>query len=264
MTAAANRKVINMDAVKKYHETATTYRKSLREAWDAYGKGYERLQGYKGSERYDRELKELQDERDAAIEAAREKARGSFGTTIGYMRKAIEAQPATAPTAEQMAMLNALQMRDHVEADEIVRAARQMSGVDMAVRVLDEIAEKNGKHGLVDEYMGAAGRATRAVDRLAGNANSMLKLTRPDGLQKRHEAHHAAKWGGAWDERHEGIELRGDSNGYSLSHVDRDFKDERETAIELGGVGGHYSEFRSMVNYDPTIKPGLQKTWGEV
>lgn len=253
-----------MDAVKKYHEITKEHRDALKKAWSDYEAGYERLEGFKGSERYDTELTELQDKRDEAVKAAHEKARGRYDTVIKYMRKAIEAQPAQTPTAEQMTMLTALQMREKVEADEIVKAAEQMRGVDMAVKVLDEIAVKNGKHGLVSEYMGATGRASAAVDRLVKNANQMLKLTRPDSLQKRHEAHHVARWGGEWDERHEGIELHGDSNDYAFINIDRDFKDERETACELGGVEGFYPEFRSTVNYDPGAKPGMQKLWGEV
>lgn len=253
-----------MDAVKKYHEITKEHRDALKKAWSDYEAGYKHLEGYKGSERYDRELTELQDKRDEAIKTAHEKARGRYDTVIKYMRKAIDAQPARTPTVEQMAILNALQMREHVEADEIIKAAEQMRGVDIAVKVLDEIAIRNGKHNLVSEYMGTTGRVAAAVDRLASNANSILNLTRPDGTQKRHEAHYTAKWGGDWDERHEGIKLHGGSNNYALSHVDRDFKDERETAYELGGVEGFYPEFRSTVNYDPTIKKGLQKTWGEV
>lgn len=253
-----------MDAVKKYHEVTKEHRDALKKAWSDYEAGYNRLQGYKGSERYEKELAELQDNRDAAIKAAHEKARGRFDTITKYMRKAIDSQPATAPTPEQMAMLNALQMREHVEPDEIVKAAEQMRGVDMAVRVLDEIAEKNGRHGLVNDYMGAAGRASAGVDSLVSKANLMLKLNRPDSIEQRHKAHHVARWGGEWDERHEGVALQGDSNDYALTIVDRDFKDERETACELGGVGGFYKEFRSTVNYDPGAKPGMQKLWGEV
>lgn len=253
-----------MDAVKKYHETAKEYRKSLQEAWSAYEAGYKRIERYKGGKDYDKDLAKLQDTRDAAIKAAQDKARGSFDTIIKYMRKAIESAPMQTPTAEQMTIVNALKMRDKVEADELRKAAEQMRGVDVAVKVLDEIAAKNGHPGIMGEYMGAAGRAEKAVNELVSSANLMLRLTRPDGISTRHAAHHAAKWGGEWDARHEGVELRGDSNDYALSAVDRDFKDERETACALGGVEGFYKEFRSTVNYNPGVKDGLQKLWGEV
>ena len=254
-----------MDAVKKYHEITKEYRQSLKTAWDAYGKGYERLQGYKGSERYDKELTELQDERDAAIKAAREKAGGRYDTVLRYMRKAIDAQPAKAPTDEQMRIVNAFKMREHVEADELVKAAEQMRGVDMAVKVLDEVAKANGYHNRLDEYMGATGRASAAVDRLTSSAKHILTITRTDAAKKRHEAHHVMKWGGEWDERHEGMGIdRDPAADYALNPIDHDYTNERDTACELGGVEGFYSEFRSTVNYDPGAKPGMQKLWGEV
>lgn len=267
MTAATNRKARKMDAVKTYYEVSTEYRKSLKTAWDEYHKGHERLQAYKGSEGYEKELAEIQDKRDAAIKAARDKAEGRYKTVISYMRKAIEAQPAQTPTEEQMRTLTALKMREKVSVDELEKVAEQMRGVDMAVSVLDEIAQKNGSApGRFGEYMGATGRASAAVDKLVSDANLTLKLTRPDSGKQRHEAHHAAKWGGEWDERHEGIALNpmDSSNSYALSHVDRDFKDEREMMREFADVGDRYSEFRSTVNYNPGVKPGLQKIWGEV
>ena len=253
-----------MDAVKKYHKTAKEYRKSLQDAWSAYEAGYKRIERYKGGKEYDKDLARLQDTRDAAIKAAQEKARGEFTSVVKYMRRAIECAPMQTPTSEQMNIVNALKMRDRVEADELRKAAELMRGVDVAVKVLDEIASKSGHHGIMGEYMGAAGRAEKAVNALASSAKLMLKLNRPDSIKQRHKAHHAARWGGDWDERHEGVALHGDSNNFALTIVDRDFKDERETACELGGVGGFYPEFRSMVNYDPVEKPGMQKLWGEV
>lgn len=252
-----------MDAVKKYHETAKEYRSSLVAAWEAYDKGYKNLERYKGGRDYDKELTALQDKRDEAIRAAQAKARQSFKVITDYMRRAIEAQPVKAPTTAQMNVLTALKMRETVEGDEIIKAAEQMRGVDVAVKVLDELAFKNGKPGIVTEYMGATGRAERGVNELISSANLLLTLTRPNGWEQRAKAHHATKWGGDFDERHAGVKMYDDSSRLVLSTVDKDFKDERETMRELGGIKD-YAEFRSVVNRDPMIKAGLQEAWGEV
>ena len=237
-----------MNTVEHYHDITRTYRGKLREIWDNYQKGYKLIEGYKGSNRYKKELAKLQEKRDEAIKAAQDNARGRYVVVLREMKKGVEKHPAKAPTPEQMNMVNALKMREKVESDELVRAAEQMRGVDLAVHVLDEIATANGYHGLLDDYMGDTARAEKAVKALGSSAELTLTLTRPDGAEARRKSRHIYKWGGEWDERHEGIELHGTSNRPALSHVDRDFKDARETVCELGGVEGHYQSFCNIVN----------------
>lgn len=254
-----------MDAVREYYEAATGYREALQKAWSAYLSGYENLKRYEGGKEYETDLAKLQDKRDEAIKAAKDKAASAFEHVLGYMRKAVASAPIEAPTDAQMAILSALKMREAVEPDELVKAAEQMRGVDLCVKVLAEIAAKNGHPTIVDEYMGAAGRAERAVGELTTSARLMLDLNRPDSIEQRHLAHHYVKFGGEFDPKHEGVEALGRSSSYALSAVDRDFADEREMMHELGNVAeGGFTEFRSIVNRNPYVKADAQKAWGEI
>lgn len=252
-----------MDACLKYHETANGYREAIRAAWQTYENVCKRLETYSDSKGAASELRAAQDARDEAIRAAQGRASHEFDSVLAYMREAVEHAPMAAPTQEQMAIVSALSMRENVTADELRKAGEQLRGVDVAVAVLDEIAQKNGYPGIVAEFMGATGRASRAVAELTESARLMVGLTRPDGVEARHRANHYRRHGGEFDKRHEGVDPFGPSSAYGLSAVDRDFTDERETMRELGGVG-NFTEFRSIVNNSPTIKPGLQEAWGEV
>lgn len=254
-----------MDAVHEYFAIATGYREALQKAWSAYLSGYENLKRYEGGKEYETDLAKLQDKRDEAIKAAKDKAAHDFDHVLGYMRDAISVAPMEQPTTEQMNTVSALKMRERVEADELIRAAETMRGVDVCVKVLDEVAAKNGYHGLLNDYMGAIGRAETAVNELASSAKLMCSLARPDSIEQRHLAHHYVKFGGEFDARHEGVEPLGPSSAYALTAVDRDFADEREMMHELGNVAeGGFTEFRSIVNRSKYFTDEAQRRWGQI
>lgn len=252
-----------MDNVKRYYETARDYRKGLREAWGAYEEKHEELQGFQGTDRYRDDLAKAQDERDARIRALQDQARTGFNSILAAMRTNIANAPMTAPTAEQMAILQALQMRESVDVDELRKAGEQLKGVDVAVKALDEIGAKHGHMHAVDEFMGATARAERAVDELTRSAQQMVTLTRPDGLEARHRARHFEKWGGEFDAKHEGMNPHSPESRMSLTLVDKDFANEREAMYAFGGVK-EFNEFRSIVNRDKMLTEQAQRRAGEI
>lgn len=90
------------------------------------------------------------------------------------MREAIDHRPLTPPTPEQAALLSVLQMREHLDRDELSRAAEQMAGCSAALSILDDLAQKHKIPGTFNREMSAAD-LHKKVDTLEQAALSLIQ-----------------------------------------------------------------------------------------
>lgn len=74
--------------------------------------------------------------RQGLVEEARQKATKELYAIVDAMRQTYEEKPAKAPTQEQLAVLQALKMRDSVSKDELREALNTVKGCPMAERVV--------------------------------------------------------------------------------------------------------------------------------
>ena len=116
------------------------------EAREAYLLTCRRLEQAKGSQLYSDGMKAASDKRAATVEAAQARARAAVRQILSEMRANATKIQVDAPTPEQLAILQALQMRESVNANELEMVAGALDGNSLALAALDDIAKKSGQY----------------------------------------------------------------------------------------------------------------------
>lgn len=141
------------------------------------------------------------------------------------MRRTYEAKPSKAPTPEQLAILQALKMRDRVSKDELREALNAVKGCPLCERVIGEIATKN-HHILGMEQEMSSDTIRRSMDSLKRNGETLIAQLERPGEDRR-----TAVNNGNWD----------------LFRLDIDAKDSEDCMRVFGGVTD-FSKFAEAVN----------------
>lgn len=141
-----------MTNTERYFNSICSFRKDLQELNDRYRPKFERLERFKDSASYMDSKRLLDDRRGKELAALRYEYDDRLKSAVDAMERTYMARPTSAPTQEQLAILQALKMRDHVSRDELRQAAINMRGCPVAERTLEEIARKSGVYlGLKQE-----------------------------------------------------------------------------------------------------------------
>lgn len=141
-----------MTNTERYFNSICSFRKDLQELNDRYKPEFEQLERFKDSVSYTDSKRLLDDRRDKELAALRYEYDDRLKSAVDAMERTYMARPTSAPTQEQLAILQALKMRDHVSRDELRQAAINMRGCPVAERTLEEIARKSGVYlGLKQE-----------------------------------------------------------------------------------------------------------------
>lgn len=134
-----------MTNTQRYLNSIKGFRKDLQEVNDKFRPEYERLERFEDSGSYAQSKKMLDDRRNAEVEALRLEYADRLKSAVDAMEKTYMNRPASAPTQEQLSVLQALKLRNRVSRDELRRAAQTMRGCPVAERALEEIARKSGE-----------------------------------------------------------------------------------------------------------------------
>ena len=126
---------------KKYYNVIKKYRDAVRDAGDEYDLTLQRNATLYGSQRYAEIEREAAAKRNDTLTAARQEALAEVREVCSTMRSNAKARKTVAPTAEQLAILQALKMREKVSAGELRHAANALAGCPLALSVLDELAQ---------------------------------------------------------------------------------------------------------------------------
>ena len=167
------------DWTNDYYKNAQGYREKLRTIWAKYEGDISRLERFKGSAGYAEDVKKAENERKTAIAALQTETAKKFDECLKAMRDHARNQKMTPPTAEQLALLQALKMREKITRAELEQAARTLQNSPVSLSVLGAIGEKNGVYNI--NY----GRETPAsvqahIDELAKSARLICKLDKCD------------------------------------------------------------------------------------
>ena len=213
------------------------YRAGLREIWASFDQGMKELEPMKGSKHYIERCEELTTERDNAIHNLQTEFRNEFSLTIEGMRQIAITRPATPPSADQLAILQALNMRQKVSIEDLEMAEQSITGNDLALSTLQDIAVAKGVHYRIPTTK--KDLILQRIDSLADSASRLLKLEKPDSRRERLETAHRNRY-----EKHVY-----DHDVFSSFWQDQDVSGEDEALNLFGGIApDQIADFKEAVN----------------
>ena len=184
--------------VMHYSEAYADLRKAVRAARDTYLKKMERLSKYADSAQGQKDIEAAKADYDAALEAARAVARPKFARAIEGMKEHIAAPSMEPPTAEMLATLQMLELRDNIEASEIEAAAKVMGHNDAALKTLRDVLQRKGRV-MPSNVKTFEAQVSDAVDHLQRAASNVLMWDGRTGNEissDASKAYHDYRWGG--------------------------------------------------------------------
>lgn len=214
-----------MKNTQRYHQFIRDFRKAVSMANEKFDPAYKDLERYRDSEYYQEDKAKIDKARKELLDEVRQGAKKELNAIVDDMRRTYESKPSKAPTAEQLAILQALKMRDSVSKDELREALNAVKGCPLAERVVGEVAAKH-QHilGMERELSGDAVR--RSLDSLRLNGETLIsKLERPG------------------EDRRTAV----NSGNYTLFMLDQEPKDEAD-AMRIFGKVTDYVQFSQAVN----------------
>ena len=110
---------------------------------ETYNKAVEAVESAKGSKYYDEHMEQALKEKNASMAKLRGDYATKFDNLLASMQEANNRRTMTAPTQEQLNILQLLDSRENVSKDELDRVYNTMSDCDLAISKLNEIAKKN-------------------------------------------------------------------------------------------------------------------------
>lgn len=160
---------------ERFYNRIRWYLDSVEQITSEYNDAVSRAKQYEGSTGGKALVDQATSARDTAMRGERETAVKAIREIIGSMRENARARKITAPTQEQLAILQALKMRQKVNKDEIKQAENSLKSCPLALSVLDEIAQSNGiirtgkREAMTTDYI------LQRIDSLEQSALAMLR-----------------------------------------------------------------------------------------
>ena len=181
-----------------FHDAWADLRRAVKAARTDYLRRVEKATPYLPSEKAQEDIERAKADYEAALESARGAARPRFARAIEGMKERIAAPDMQPPTAEQLATLQMLELRDEIEASEIEAAAKVMGNNDSALRTLRDILTRKGR--VMPTSVKTVEAQTRdAVDALQRAANNILQWDGRSSMEISSDAsaaRHDYLWGG--------------------------------------------------------------------
>lgn len=184
-----------------YYAKMKEFQDKRAELTEAHDKKVKSLERFKGSKGYEEDLKKENDRFEAEMTALRDEYRPGLLTVIGGMMDAIGKRSVSAPTNDQVNLLNVLKMKKKVTLEECQRTAEAVKDNPIAVSVVTEIAHDHGIMHSFD-HLCPEMSSQKASDIVTGLKNGMedflqYDTTRASRIAKKyHEEHYGAVEGG--------------------------------------------------------------------
>lgn len=160
----------NLD--KLAHEYQSTW-VGLRNAHTRYVDTMTRLEQYKGSRGYEADANKAQETYDTAIEAIHYAQEPKLRAILKSMEATIPPKKMDVPSEEAVRLLQALSMREHLDADEVALATETLKDSPTAMKSLAEIALRAGT-SLPSGYKSWEDQKRDALQELTESVNGLL------------------------------------------------------------------------------------------
>lgn len=214
-----------MKNTQRYHQFICDFRKAVSMANEKFEPAYKDLERYRDSAYYQEDKAKIDKARKQLLDKVRQDAKKELNAIVDDMRRTYEQKPSKAPTAEQLAILQALKMRDSVSKDELREALNAVKGCPLAERVVGELAAKH-HHVLGMERELTSDTVRRSLDSLRLNGERLISKLEQPGEDRRAAVN------------------RGD---YTMFLLDQEPKDEAD-AMRIFGSATDYGQFSEAVN----------------
>lgn len=135
---------------------AESYQNARNALEDQFEKDMKSIEGYKGDKYYEERAEQFRKQRDADLASLQADAKRELSNILESAREKISKIPPVMPSSEVVNMITLLNMREKVTQREIETAAKAASDCPSALKMLDEIVEKNVKKG--NPLMGVSNR----------------------------------------------------------------------------------------------------------
>lgn len=170
-----------------FYNRAAEFQSKRKEIIDTYESTLAKLEKAKGSQLYTEETEKAAKTRDAALQALQSEYREYFRISLDAMADANSKRGVTPPTADQIAILQALKMRSKPDPNnttaitafqrELDRAANSCTDNAMCISVINDIARDCG---IMRPYHCTAKEMTvedadKAIESLRGSLNDFLR-----------------------------------------------------------------------------------------
>ena len=180
-----------------FYVKAKQYQEKRQEIVDEYEVRLKALERFKGSKGYEDELKKLKEAHEADLTTLQSEYRTTFLTIFGGMMDAIGKRSVSAPTTDQINLLNVLKMKKKVTLEDCQRTAEAVKDNPIAISVVTEIAQD---HGIMISFDGlcpemSSQKASDIVTGMRENIEDWLlyDTTKASRMAKRyHEEHYGA------------------------------------------------------------------------
>lgn len=154
----------------KLYEALKGFQDSRKDITDVYAERLKQLEATKGSEYYQTESNKLKNLMNGSLNNKREEYGARIDSILKDMKTVNESRKLTAPTTEQLNLINALKMRENVSLNELKEAANACVGCPTALGIINDLAMQ---FGYVERFKGATN--TMSIDGAGKQLNSLLK-----------------------------------------------------------------------------------------
>ncbi len=213
-----------MTNTERFFKNIVWFREELSEIDERYKPKYDRLERFEDSQHYAGDKADLDKQRAVEVDALRRETLARINTVVDDMTQTYMERPSSAPTQEQLALLQALKMRETISRDELREAANALKECPVGERVLEEIARKNG-HAMAISNELSGDEVRKHLQSLRNSAEHMI--SRLEHVDSRRE--------------------NANNGDYSLFRLDVDPKDEAD-CLRIFGFVTDAEQFSEAVN----------------
>lgn len=173
-----------MNLIDRYFELVQNYRGKLDDLNAYFDPRFAELEQFKDSQAYGWKREELDKAYSGELAKIRDLYSGAFASVCQDIEKALNSRPVVAPTADQLALLQAFQLREQIGREELVRAANAMRGCSAAEEAVVELAHKHGHNLGIDRDM-TGDQAAAVLNTLRRSAERLTgRLSRTDATRQ--------------------------------------------------------------------------------
>lgn len=165
-----------MTNTENFYMMAHEFQNKRERITNAYETRMRAIASTKGSEYFETESKKATKERDTSLKALRKEYANNLSAALKAMSEMNSRRAIAAPTADELAIVQALKLRDSVSVQELERAANAVCHSELCLAALQEISHNMGYFGhnfmsrfessempvtTVNQHIDALGKATQ-------------------------------------------------------------------------------------------------------